>query len=458
MTTQEPRDPLNILYVHSHDTGRAIQPYGYAVNTPNFQRLAREGLLFRTAFAAAPTCSPSRAALLTGQSPHSAGMLGLAHRGFRLNDPRQHLATTLRDAGYATTLVGIQHVTTDDPTVLGYTTVHQPEEMASKEIASIAATTIRDHARQRSSAPFFLDVGFFETHRPFPNPDPGMATSVLPPAILPDHPATRLDMAAYHASARILDRGLGTILDALDETGLGDSTLVIATTDHGIPFPFMKGNLTDHGTGVTLILRHPDLVPRGRVTDALVSQVDLFPTLCDLTGIDRPAWLEGTSLLPVIQDPRAEVNERVFFEVSFHAAYEPQRGVRTNRWTYIRRFGDRRLPVLANCDDSPTRSLLIDHGWPAREVDQEQLYDNIFDPAQRHNVAAEPAMAAVRDELSDVLDEWMARTVDPLLDGEIPLPVGATMNNVSAASALEELIVRNPDGTLSIRANPGALR
>lgn len=458
MTTPEPNGPLNILYFHSHDTGRYLQPYGHAIDTPNYQRLASEGLLFRQAFAAGPTCSPSRAGLLTGQSPHSAGMLGLAHRGFHLNNPAQHLATTLRDAGYDTTLAGTQHVTTDDPSVLGYTTVHQPEEMATDEIAGIAVTTLRDHAGKRSSAPFFLDVGFFETHRPFPDPDPEAATHILPPTILPDHPDTRLDMAAYHESARILDRTLGTILDALDETGLADSTLVIATTDHGIAFPFMKGNLTDHGTGVALILRHPRLIPRGAVTDALVSQIDLFPTICDLAGIDRPAWLQGNSLLPVIQDPRAEVNDRVFCEVSFHAAYEPQRGVRTDRWTYIRRFGDRRLPVMANVDDGPARQLLIDHGWTEREVDQEQLYDNIFDPAQRHNIVAEEAMAQVRDDLRAVLHEWMTRTADPLLDGEIPLPVGATMNDASAASALEELIVRNPNGSLGTRANPGSLR
>ncbi|NLF01445.1 MAG: sulfatase-like hydrolase/transferase, partial [Anaerolineales bacterium] len=86
----------NILYIHSHDTGRYVQPYGHAIATPNIQRLADEGILFRRAFSAAPTCSPSRAALLTGQCAHSSGMLGLAHRGFCLNDVRQHLVHTLR--------------------------------------------------------------------------------------------------------------------------------------------------------------------------------------------------------------------------------------------------------------------------------------------------------------------------------------------------------------------------
>src|SRR5512142_2654402 len=109
----------NILYIHSHDTGRYVQPYGHAVSTPSIQRLAEEGILFRQAFCAAPTCSPSRASLLTGRWAHSSGMIGLAHRGFRLGDYREHLVCTLRGAGYTSILIGVQHEA-DDAQTLGY--------------------------------------------------------------------------------------------------------------------------------------------------------------------------------------------------------------------------------------------------------------------------------------------------------------------------------------------------
>src|SRR5438270_13654264 len=112
-------DRPNILYLHSHDTGRYIQPYGYDVPAPNLRKLAAGGMLFRHAFDAAPTCSPSRASLLTGHCPHNNGMLGLAHRGFVLNDYRQHIAHTLRPKGYRSTLVGIQHIAMD-PATIGY--------------------------------------------------------------------------------------------------------------------------------------------------------------------------------------------------------------------------------------------------------------------------------------------------------------------------------------------------
>src|SRR5690242_16661150 len=111
----------NILYIHSHDTGRYIQPYGHAVPTPHLQRLAEQGVLFRKAFSAAPTCSPSRAALLTGQAPHSSGTMGLAHLGFALYDYRQHILHTLRQAGYQSVLVGMQHlVPQQEISKLGY--------------------------------------------------------------------------------------------------------------------------------------------------------------------------------------------------------------------------------------------------------------------------------------------------------------------------------------------------
>ncbi len=103
----------NILYLHSHDTGRYVQPYGYPVPTPNIQHLADQGVLFRQAFCAAPVCSGSRAALLTGQCPHVTGMLGLAHRGYRLRHPERHIVHVLRDAGYWSGLIGEQHVSSD---------------------------------------------------------------------------------------------------------------------------------------------------------------------------------------------------------------------------------------------------------------------------------------------------------------------------------------------------------
>jgi len=170
-----------------------------------------------------------------------------------------------------------------------------------------------------------------------------------------------------------------------------------------------------------------------------VSHVDLFPTLCDLLQIERPAWLQGESLLPLVRGEATQVHEAIFAEVNYHAAYEPQRCVRTARWKYIRRFGERRLPVLPNCDDSPSKQLWLEHGWATRPLPAEQLYDLVFDPNEAHNVAADPSCAGVLAQLRARLQEWMERTDDPLLDGEpVPAPAGARVNDPDGVSPQEQ--------------------
>jgi N-sulfoglucosamine sulfohydrolase len=297
--------PVNIVYLHSHDTGRYVQPYGHPVPTPNIQRLADQGLLFRQAFCAAPTCSGSRACLLTGQWAHSNGMIGLAHRGYELDDYGRHLVRTLGEAGYWSALIGEQHVSAD-PGVLGYDRVVDIDTHHADTVAPAAVELLRSAPPR----PFFLSIGFFETHREYFEP-----TSVrdalysLPPANLPDRPETRRDMAGFKGSARSLDQGVGAVLNALDEHGLADDTLVMLTTDHGLPFPGAKATLYDRGLGVMLIMRGPGGFTGGKVSDALVSQIDLFPTLCELTGVAPPPWLQGRSLLPVVAGRAREVND-----------------------------------------------------------------------------------------------------------------------------------------------------
>src|SRR3954468_4973199 len=302
--------PPNIVYLHSHDTGRYVQPHGHPVPTPNIQRLADQGLLFRQAFCGAPTCSGSRACPLPGQWTHSNGMVGLAHRGFELEDYSHHVVHTLRQAGYWSGLIGEQHLSVD-PEVLGYDEVVAIDTNHVDSVAP-AALELLGSAPPR---PFFLSVGFFETHREFFEPSSVRDTLYpLPPANLPDTPQTRRDMAAFKASARSLDQGVGAVLDALDEHDLADDTLVLLTTDHGLAFPGAKATLTDRGIGVMLILRGPGGFHGGRVSDALVSQIDVYPTLCELAGIEAPAFVQGRSLLPIVRREADEVNDAIFAE------------------------------------------------------------------------------------------------------------------------------------------------
>jgi N-sulfoglucosamine sulfohydrolase len=424
----------NVLYLHSHDTGRYVQPYGYPVPTPNIQHMADQGVLFRQAFCAAPVCSGSRAALLTGQCTHATGMFGLAHRGYRLHYPERHIVNVLRDAGYWTGLVGEQHVS-EDPGDLGYDHVDDLDSTRVSEVAPAATKLIAERAREQ--APFFLSVGFFETHREFF--EPSSIRDVLysrPPENVPDNAQTRRDMASFRASARALDQGVGMVLNALEENGLADDTLVFLTTDHGLAFPDAKCTMYDRGIGVMLQMRGPGGFERGRVSDALVSHLDLYPTICDVVGLEHPPWLEGASLLPLVRGDVAEIHDEIFAEVTYHAAYEPQRAVRTTRYKYMRRYNDQHPGrVLANLDDSLTKDVLVGAGWADVPPPWEALFDLWLDPAEGNNRIDDPALTGVADDLRGRLHDWMVRTEDPLINGPVPPGEGTVVNTVDQLSA-----------------------
>ena len=420
----------NILYIHSHDSGRFLSPYGHSADTPAIHRLASEGVLFRHAFSGAPTCSPSRACLATGEPAHQAGMLGLVNMGFKMPDYSHHLCHTLHAAGYHTVLAGLQHIA-PKASMIGFDQELPHNSNRVADVAPGAAAFLAENPKQ----PFFMDCGFFETHRrmkpgrtngypdetPLDNPN-----FVKVPFVLPDVEDTRKDIAGFNADARVLDSGVAMVMDALAKAGMAENTIVISTTDHGIAFPHMKCNLNDNGWGVSMIIRGPAPLRGGKVCDALVSQTDLFPTLCDFLGIATPAWCTGTSFLPALRGEKAEVNEAVFAEVNYHVAYEPKRAVRTQRYKYIRRYDGRTADVLNNCDWGLSKKYWLDHGWQGKPLEtQEELYDLVFDPAEHMNLAKDPEHAAVLAEMRGRLGAWQKATDDPILKGPIPLPAGA---------------------------------
>lgn len=421
------RRPPNILYLHCHDAGRYVQPYGYPVVTPHLQRLAEEGALFRNAHCANPTCSPSRACLLTGQYAHTNGMLGLAHRGFRLNDYQHHLVNQLRQAGYTSALAGTQHIAA--PPFASLEEIGYDRILTTQEDFETPTAAAEAYFSNPPEQPFFLSLGYFAPHRaddgrfptliPPPNPN-----YLRPPAPIPDTPETRQDFANFAASVQSLDRSIGRVLSALDRSGLAKNTLVIATTDHGIAFPGMKCNLTDHGTGVMLILRGPGGFAGGKVVESLVSQIDLAPTILELAGLPVPSRVQGRSLLSLEADG-AQTRDCVFAEINFHATEEPARSVRTERWKYIKRFKSYPHVPLPNCDEGPSKDFWIQNGWTERAYDQELLFDLSFDPQESHNLASDPAYDAIRSELREKLENWMRETDDPLLKGPLVTPPSA---------------------------------
>lgn len=433
--TRRKMEKKNVIYIHTHDSGRILSPYGYKVPTPNLEHFSRESAVFRNAYCVSPTCSPSRASMLTGTYPHQNGMLGLAQRGFTL-DSQKHLAGWLGGRGYRTVLCGIQHEAGwyldvgNAAGALGYQEVltAQPGNRRQEDMGEWdrenALKVCRWLENYDGKAPFFLSYGMYSTHRRFPDRiDKDICPDyAVPPYPVPDSQATRKDFAGYLMSVRGADRCFGLVADSLKAQGLWENTIVIFTTDHGIANPFAKCTLFDSGTGVALMLRVPKSKSEGRVIDSLVSHLDVFPTLCGLLGEEEPDWLEGKSLVPLLEGTGQEVREAVFGEMNFHTSYEPARSVRTRRYKYIRYYDETYLSInQSNMDESITKDYFMNRGLKNQRKQAEALYDLVYDPGERRNVAEEGEYVHILKEMRDRLACFQERTQDPLLLGEIPI-------------------------------------
>jgi N-sulfoglucosamine sulfohydrolase len=430
---------MNILYIHTHDTGRYIGPYGYNTQTPNLQKLAEQGTLFRQAYCAGPTCSPSRAALLTGMAPHSAGMFGLAHRGFRLNDYSQHLVQYLNKFDFETVLCGGQHEAKNEETI-GYKIITDKLDFEKNDRSIVDIDNSEKAAKylmekgKAGGKPFFLSFGMYSTHRPFPKEHKENPNYVMPPFPVADTKESREDTAAFNASVKIADRCVGTVMNALKESGLEDDTFVIFTTDHGIAFPKMKCNLYDTGIGISLIIKYPGNKCVGKALDCLVSHIDIFPTICELLNIEKPNWLQGKSILPILEGKVQSVRNEIYSEVTYHAAYEPMRCIRTERYKLIRYYDSHDSIVPSNIDNGMSKEFLINSGYLNEKHENEMLFDLHIDPVERVNLINDKRYEDVCNELSNSLVSWMEETKDPLLNGRVEKPKGARVNKRSTLS------------------------
>jgi len=439
---------MNIVYLHCHDGGRYIEPYGWPVRTPNLMRFAREGVLFRRAYCAAPTCGPSRAALMTGQYPHECGMFGLpGGDGWKLNDITHHLVHELNEAGYLTALAGVQHeVNHKNPNLHPLPYRRFLDTRAQKgEHYPETLDRVEEFLAEAKDRPFFLSIGLDEPHRNnIARPEIGIGNEsarfsktryyepdrldwryTAPLPWLPDLPEIRKDVESLHEGVRILDEYMGRALYMLRQRGLDRNTLVIVTTDHGIEFPGGKKTLREPGTGVFLMLRGPGGFEGGRVIEALVSQLDIYPTLLDLLGRPKPARLRGKSLLPLVRGETDRLHEAIFTEQNYHGPLEALRAVRTERYKLVRRH-DPIGPRMRQ--DGPSCPIMERFGNYDRPLGREQLYDLYLDPQEACDRADDPALAEVRADLGRRLDEWMRETDDVFPSGAFP-PIPRTLKS-----------------------------
>ncbi|HEX6068473.1 MAG TPA: sulfatase [Longimicrobiaceae bacterium] len=459
----------NILLVITDDQSYPhASAYGSRfVETPTFDRVAREGVLFTRAYVASPGCSPSRAALLTGRYPWQIEQAGTHASSF----PAKYVVIPdlLEQTGYRVGYTGKGWGPGDwessgrprNPAGPAFNDARLPAPVDGMSAVDYAAN-FREFLRQRpGGAPFFFWYGASEPHRRYA-PGSGRAAGkrleeVEVPAYLPDTPEVRSDLLDYALEIEHADRQLGRMLELLEEMGELDNTLVIVTADNGMPFPRAKATVYDAGIHVPLAVRWPARIPGGRVVEDLVSLIDLTPTLLEAAGVEHPGThpMSGRSVLGLLASRASGIVEptrdAVFAGRERHSSARwnnlgyPQRAIRTRDHLYIRNFAPERWPAgaprryeedgtlgpmhggYADIDPGPTLDLLTSGaGDPhldsylylavARQP-AEELYDLRTDPDCLHNLAADPAYAVVTREHRERLEARLRETGDPRVLG-----------------------------------------
>jgi N-sulfoglucosamine sulfohydrolase len=291
--------------------------------------------------------------------------------------------------------------------------------------------------REKDDRPFFIYFCTADPHRArvgFANDRryPGVKENkvspddVIVPHYLPDSPESREELAEYYQAVNRADQGLGRLMQALKNTGHADDTLVIYLSDNGIPFPGAKTNLYDPGMNLPLVVRSPDQKRRGVRTEAMVSWVDLVPTILEFTGAAGPDYaLQGRSFLPVLEEEQPDGWNEVFGSHTFHeiTMYYPMRVIRTRRYKYIRNLAHGLpYPFASDLFASKTWQGILERDasmMGARTVDAylhrpaEELYDLQADPNEVNNLAADPDHAEVRGRLAARLKTFQQKTKDP---------------------------------------------
>jgi arylsulfatase A-like enzyme len=442
------KEKPNIIFILSDDHSVPfLGCYGdNNVKTPNIDRLANEGILFRHAYTTAPQSVPSRAGLMTGRSTVDVRMT-------RFSAPLSANITAypewLRQAGYYTGICG-RNFHLDGAR-------NPPESEAVFQEYNLRTFEKRvDYLRQGPSKealpqlvefldlvpqdkPFFIQVGYNEPHRIFDAFDfePDSSTLKLPVG-MPDIPELRKDLAGYYGEIQRLDVYVGQLLDELDRRGLTENTLVVFIGDNGGALLRGKGTLNDLGIHVPLLARWPKKIKPGSVSNALISGEDIAPTFLEAGGFPIPSEVTGKSFVPAFNDSTFSAHPFIFSERGAHggglplntAAFDLGRTVFSREYKLIYNalwqlpyepvdFANQPFwLVLKDKHRNGTLEPLYSRLFFAEHRPLFELYDRVNDPYELTNLAGDPAYAEQEHTLMAELQKWMILNHDFL-----PLPI-----------------------------------
>nr|XP_012141558.1 PREDICTED: N-sulphoglucosamine sulphohydrolase isoform X2 [Megachile rotundata] len=465
--------PKNAILLLADDGGFEMRSYLNKIcQAPNLDNLAKESLLFNNAYTSVSSCSPSRSSLLTGLPSHQNGMYGLHHGIHHFNsfDNVQSLPKILKNHNIRTGIIGKKHVGPSDVYPFDYSQTEENNSIlqVGRNITKIKLL-VREFLSQNKTQyehiilhiilclliqQYYQKYGNF--CEKFGNGDVGMGTipdwnpiyyqwdQVKVPYFVQYTEAAKRDIAAQYTTISRLDQGVGLVLKELEDAGFKDNTLVIYTSDNGIPFPSGRTNLYEPGLAEPMMIRSPIANHRkNSVTHSLTSLLDIVPTLLDWfnipytnqsnTSFDANGahpHLTGKSLLPLLVEEPIENNTAVFASQTHHeiTMYYPMRAIRTKRYKLIHNINYKMpFPIDQDFYVSPTFQDLLNRTrqkeplkWYKTletyyERPEWELYDLKYDPEERNNIVFKPTAKQTFIDLQERLFNWQKVTNDPWL-------------------------------------------
>ncbi|NND34070.1 MAG: sulfatase [Saprospiraceae bacterium] len=467
MLQAQPDQP-NIVFIIADDVGwNDLGCYGSEVaHTPNIDKIAAEGMRFTNAFLTASSCSPSRCSMISGRYPHNSGA---AELHTPLPESQIPFPLLLKDIGYYTVQAGKTH--------FGEAALRCFDHAYGQKDGGVGAEErwVQCLEERPKNQPFFAWFAAIDAHRDWQidgygvTPDPD---KIEVPPFLSDDQRTREDLASYHHEISRWDYYTGAVVQELERQGVADNTVIIVTSDNGMPFPRAKTRVYDSGMQAPLIVKWPGQIQGGHICESLVSAVDLAPTIIDMAGLPPYAPFQGKSFRALFTNPDQEFRKLVYSEHNWHDFEAHERMVRSKRYLYVRNH----RPNLPNggpadskrSDSQKMLDSLRQRGQlSAAQVDifmsprpREELFDVRQDPLQIINLASKPELHDTLVEYRMHLQKWTAETKDNVPEQLTPdgfdrssgdlLPHVPAFNQVGRGEMPGE-----KTGALKVHAKPG---